>query len=364
MNKIQYDEIMAFHPGYYLKDMIEAMGITQEEFAKRLGTSGKTLSELLNGKINLSDSLALNLSKMFGTSVEVWLNLQKTYTRKVLEIDRRISLKDDLLLVKEIDYSYFVGIGAVPSVKKPAEKVDELLKYLNVSSLNVLSQPDFLVNYRTAVSNSSEKNRLNSNAWVQTALNIGSAYETNSFDLKKLRQKIPVIRRMTLQKPEQFVPELMDLFHTCGVSFVILPYLKNSGVNGAVKWVHKDKVILAINNRRKYADTFWFSLFHEIGHVLQQKVAMLIVSRDVAEMDEVNQSLEMKADEFAQNTLIPAHDYASFIQKDDFSESAIKAFSKAIGIHPGIVVGRLQRDKIIRNDFLNHLKETYEILVQ
>lgn len=86
MNKTHYDEIIAFHPGYYLKDMIEAMGITQEEFAKRLGTSGKTLSELLNGKINLSDSLALNLSKMFGTSVDVWLNLQKTYTRKVLEI--------------------------------------------------------------------------------------------------------------------------------------------------------------------------------------------------------------------------------------------------------------------------------------
>ena len=364
MNKTQYEEIIAFHPGYYLKDMIEAMGITQDEFAKRLGTSGKTLSELLNGKINLSDSLALNLAKMFGTSVDVWLNLQKTYTRKVLEIDRRMSLKDDLLLVKEMDYQYFVEIGAVPPARKPAEKVDELLKYLNVSSLDVLCQPDFLVNYRTAILNSSEKNRLNSNAWVQTALNIGSSSATKPFELKKLQQNIPVNRTMTLQKPEQFVPELTNLFHSCGVAFVILPYLKNSGVNGAVKWIHKDKVILAINNRRKYADTFWFSLFHEIGHVLQQKVAMLIVSRDVAEMDEVNQNLEMKADEFAQNTLIPAYDYASFIQKDDFSESDIKRFSNAIGIHPGIVVGRLQRDKIIRNDRLNHLKEKYEILVQ
>ncbi len=76
------------------------------------------------------------------------------------------------------------------------------------------------------------------------------------------------------------------------MAFVLLPHLKNSGVNGAVKWINKQKVILAMNDRRKYADTFWFSLFHEIGHVFQKKVAMLIVSQDPQYMDDTNRKLE------------------------------------------------------------------------
>lgn len=166
---------------------------------------------------------------------------------------------------------------------------------------------------------------------------------------------------MTLQQPDEFYPKLQEIFTSCGIAFIVLPYLKNSDVNGAVKWINKEKVILAMNNRRKFADTFWFSLFHEIGHVFQQKVAMLIVSRDIQDMDEANKTLEKEADEFAQNTLIPSAEYKKFVSKYDYSTSAIRRFSSSIGIHPGIVVGRLQREELIRIDRLNDFKEKYEI---
>ncbi|KJR48947.1 Plasmid maintenance system antidote protein [Desulfosporosinus sp. I2] len=83
MSKAEYKELVAFHPGYYLKEIIEDMGITQDEFAKRLETSGKNLSDLLNGKSKLSNEIALKLSIMFGTSTDVWLNLQKLIMRKL-----------------------------------------------------------------------------------------------------------------------------------------------------------------------------------------------------------------------------------------------------------------------------------------
>ena len=95
MIKVEYNDIMAFHPGYYIKEIIEEMELTQEEFAVRLGTSPKNLSELLAGKIKLSTDLASKLSIMLGTSIDGWLNLEKTFESKIAEIEKR---------KKEIDY--------------------------------------------------------------------------------------------------------------------------------------------------------------------------------------------------------------------------------------------------------------------
>lgn len=85
-NVDKYKDIVAVHPGYYIADIIEDMGISQAEFATRMGTTAKTLSQLINGQVNISNDLAKKLSVMMGTSVEVWQNLQNTYDQKMIEI--------------------------------------------------------------------------------------------------------------------------------------------------------------------------------------------------------------------------------------------------------------------------------------
>ena len=87
-NVIEYKDIVAFHPGYYIADIIDDMEISQNEFAARMGTTAKTLSKLINGQANISNDLAKKLSVMLGTSVEVWQNLQNTYDQKLLEIQQ------------------------------------------------------------------------------------------------------------------------------------------------------------------------------------------------------------------------------------------------------------------------------------
>ena len=85
-NLIEYKNIVAFHPGYYIADIIEDMGVSQAEFATRMGITAKTLRKLINGQVNISNDLAKKLSVMMGTSPEVWLNLQNTYDQKLMEI--------------------------------------------------------------------------------------------------------------------------------------------------------------------------------------------------------------------------------------------------------------------------------------
>lgn len=87
-NVNEYKDIVAFHPGYYIADIIEDMGISQAEFATRIGITAKTLGWLINGQANITNDLAKKLSVMMGTSAEVWLNLQSTYNQKFIEIQQ------------------------------------------------------------------------------------------------------------------------------------------------------------------------------------------------------------------------------------------------------------------------------------
>ena len=87
-NVKEYKDIVAFHPGYYIADIIDDMEISQNELATRMGTTAKTLSKLINGQANISNDLAKKLSVMLGTSVEVWQNLQNTYDQKLIEIQQ------------------------------------------------------------------------------------------------------------------------------------------------------------------------------------------------------------------------------------------------------------------------------------
>lgn len=360
MSNIQkYNDIIAFHPGYYINELIEDMGITQEEFATRLGTTPKTVSKLVNGECNLSNDLIQRLSSMFGLSVEFWFSLQNKYEEKKLEIEQIQRIDNQKDIVKTIDYSYFVRVVALPVAKKIEDKIKNLCKYLKVSDLNVLLKPDFLVNYRTGIGEMQSKNVINSRVWLQTAMNIGETKSAKKFDAQKLKRYIPEIRNMTVQEPAIFLPRLREIFEECGVIFVLLPSLKNSGINGAVKWYNHDKVLLAMNDRRCYADTFWFSLFHEIKHVLQQKIKIVFLSR--TDMNLLDNSLEKEANDFAGEVLIPSKEYENFKYKN-ISEESIKQFALEIGIHPGIVVGRLQHDKIISVQHFNGLKEQYKIV--
>lgn len=358
----EYKEIRAFHPGYYIEEIVESMMISQAEFAARMGSNTKTISYLINGQANITNDLAKKLSVMMGTTPDVWLNLQNSYDRKLIEIEQAEDFDKQADVARLIDYKYFVEVVGLPNAKSIKDKITHLCSWLRVADLRIMTKPDFLVNYRTGVSTVNDKNVINSRAWIQTAINFSNKIETRPYSSERLRAYLSEIRSMTIQSPEVFLPRMREMFADCGVAFVLLPHLKNSGVNGAVKWVNDERVVLAMNNRRLDADIFWFSLFHEIGHVLQRKIKTVFVSSD-EEMAEANKQLEKEADEFATNRLIPSAAMKKLSPTGYITDAEINAFAKAIGVHPGIVAGRLQHDGILKPERAAKFKERYEIKV-
>ena len=160
---------------------------------------------------------------------------------------------------------------------------------------------------------------------------------------------------MSLLEKTSFISELKDILAQCGIALVFIPSLKRSKVYTVVKWVNKDKVILGITNRGQDADKFWFSLFHEIKHILQ-KQKNIIVDTDKTS------ALEKEANEYAFDILIPHDKYIQYKSKCSnkyFSQESITSFSENLGVHPGIVVGRLQNDGLLKHSTLNNLKCKY-----
>lgn len=349
----EYKNLIAFHPGYYVSEVIEDMEMTQEEFAKRLDVSATSISELVGGRRNLSKEMALKLSNLLGTSVEVWLNLQDRYETEVLKIEEEKRLDEECKILNMIDYGYFEEYLGLPKhARDKKSKLKEIYKALKIASLEVLKNKDLLTSYRNTSGTFDEKKVINSNIMLALALSKAKENTFCSFNKKELEKFVLEIRKMTVKQPEEFYPQLVEGLGRCGVVLVILPHLKNSGINGAVKKIN-NQVMLMINDKNKNADIFWFSLFHELGHIINEDFEISLDYNMKGEFEE-------RADSFARENLIPNDLYVELcsnpITEENIKEIAIKA-----NIHPGIVVGRLQNDGLIKYSEYNNLKINYKV---
>ena len=363
-NYNEYNGIYAFHPGYYIAELSDELEINHTELALRLGVTSNTISLLIDGKTDITSKIASKLSAMTGTSAELWLGLQIEYDKKIQKIIQEQALEEQRETERGLIYKYFEEVAGLPRTRLWRERIINLCGYLNVSDLRILGQQSIVANFRKGTRTFNTQNMVNAQAWVQTAINIARANPIGATQLDILEANLPEIREMTLKTRTDFLPVIRRIFKESGVSFVLLPYLKNSCINGAVKWLNSEHVLLALNDRRCYADTFWFSLFHEIRHILQKKVQSVFLSYEHNnDMLSIDEALEKDADKFARDYLIPPKEYAIFEKNNSFLETDIRKFAKDICIHPGVLVGRLQHDGHIAPSQYNQFRQKYKILI-
>ena len=352
---IEYNDQIAFHPGYYIRELVDESGLTQEDFARRLGTTPKNLSILLRGEQSLSLDIAAKLSRMLGTTIAYWLNLQQAYDEKLAEIQSEEELKREREVFKLIDYRYFRDYCALPDLpRRVDEQIKRVREYLSISSLTVLEEKNLAVNFRSYSEHLSRSNIVNANAMVQIGINQAIRMDIPKFNKRKFEKAVSFALTQT-ENHDRFFPIIREAFGEAGVALVALPNLKNSGINGATKRVD-GKVMLMVNDRRHYADTFWFTLFHEIGHILNGDLGASF-----------HDETEDEADYYAQTVLIPQEQYEAFKrQHKRFTESVIRDFAREIGRDPGIVLGRLLRDQLVPETDMqlkNKLRHSYSVVV-
>lgn len=344
--------IIATPPGATIKEQLKDRGMSQKEFAARMDMSEKHISKLINGEVQLTPEVAVRLEMVLGVPAKFWNNLEGIYREKLIKAEAENAMDKDEEIAKKLPYNEMAKYGWVPETRVLKEKVVHLRKYFELVELSLLEniQITRIACRRLAVT---EKSDLALLAWAQEARIKAREIETAPINVKGLMNIIPKIRLMTVMKAKEFSPKLKSMLQECGIALVFLPHLQGSFLQGA-SFIDGNKIVVGLTTRGKDADKFWFSLFHELAH---------IILGHIGQMNGTSEDDEQAANSWSGDTLIPGNDFAEFVDRKSFSASSIRAFAEKQGIAPGIVVGRLQKEGCIKHSALNELKDHYEIVV-
>ena len=327
------------HPGETLLELLETYGMSQLELSKRIGFTTKHINEVCKAKKAITPDMSMRLSTVFNLSSSFWNNLQANYDSEYNELinestvtKQEIEILKDVPLKELIEYSYL----DVSKTETKERTVLKLRKFFKVSELSNITN---VLNNTIAAYRKSDKetNPIRLASWVSMCL-YDYKPSSNYLDVNKIKEELPNIKKQILQKDINIaIRNLKTILDSCGITFNVVHHLKGVPVQGYIRNMNNN-ILLNLTIRQKYSDIFWFTFFHEIGHILSNKDKKTLNMIDYEKHSDFAD--EIQADEFASNTLISKESYREFKQSK-IDLSSIKALAKKEGVTESIVVGRL-----------------------
>lgn len=348
-------------PGESILDLIEERNWTQAELAQRLGFTEKHVSQLINGKVPLSVDAALRLERVLGSTADFWMNLESNYQRHKARLDAAATHASWVPWLDELPVKELMSSAAIPKVRLVAKNkpgvVEACLRFFGVAS------PDEWRSHYGGMQMSFRRSRAEQSdvgaisAWLRLGEREAEKLDGPKYDKARFEQALKTIRGLTCEAPEVFEPQLRRLLHEAGVLLVLVPAIPRAHVSGVARWLSASRPMIQLSLYGKSNDKFWFTFFHEAAHILlhantrEERRSVFLDDPNASHTDDPQ---EHEANEWAGNWLIPPEHKAQLANLR--SKAAVVAFAQQIGIHPGIVVGRLQHDNLIEPSWMNDLK--------
>lgn len=357
----EYTPTTVTPPGGTIKDLLDEQGMTQAELAERMGRSTKFISNLVNGEATLSQKVALELERVLNVPVHFWNNREQQYREALArkeEHSRARSFVDwmrDCIPVRDM-----INFGWIDAKDDDAVQVKAVLGFFGVNSpeewKSIWLNPETRAAFRKTLAFASEPGAVAT--WLRYGEQQARTMHCAPYKSSSFKQTLKEIRGLSHSPPDDFDQVMQEQCRKSGVALVFTPQVEGARISGATRWMGKSTPLIQMSLRYKTDDHFWFTFFHEAGHVL------LHGKRDVflegTEADEPMQK-EQEADTFAANFLIPRNAYNAFVEADAFTVSSVQDFAKEQSIAPGIIVGRLQHDgRLAWSTHLNKLKRSLQ----
>lgn len=342
MNGLSRDLII--HPGETLQEILQDKGMNQKELAIRSGVTEKHVSTIINGTKSISVAYAKKLEYVLGIDASYWINLQGIYDKELLDFEESHNISEmELSLLRTLKsiVDFLISIGKINSEDNEDLKVLDLRKILGVSNLTTIPNLTYNAAYRAQVSTKADVYVMFAWQKICEILTENITVE-DELDLNKLKNKIPDIKSLMFSNVNTIRKELIKIFAECGIAFEIVKHFTGAPVQGFIKKTETGKIILCMTIRGGFADRFWFTLFHEIAHILNNDVKERFI-----DFDSVDNKIEEAANKFSNNVLINNKQYEKFVKNGDFSLNSINEFSTEQKVCNYIVIGRLQHDKLI-----------------
>ena len=356
-SQTQYQPDYAVAPGAVLDEHREAATMTQAELAQRLGFSAKHVNRLLAGLEPVTPETALKLEAVFGLPAHVWLGMEARYREHLARAAEQDSMAGELVWLERLPHRSLSKLGWLPKGLRGTELVRGLRVFFGVGSLDYL--PDVWGSTQAAY-RKTEAFQLHEwalLAWLAQGEREAERIACRPFDAAALRTALPELKALSRLPGVAFARPLVERCAAHGVAVVVLPAPDGARVCGATRWIGKDKALVQLSLRYKTDDQLWFTLFHELGHVLLHGKREQFI--DFERNADVS-AQEREANDFAARTLIAPADMIRFIANGDVSRTAVQAFAAAQGVAPGIVVGQLQHRGVVEfRSALSTLKASF-----
>jgi HTH-type transcriptional regulator/antitoxin HigA len=331
-----------FPPGEFIRDELEARGWTQTDLAEILGRPLKAVSEILMGKRAITPETATGLGEAFGVDPQFWMNLESAYRlskveSKAGEVSRRAKLYAQAPVQDMIRRHWINNAEDIDGLE------NEVLNFFGVGSVDEIASLPLTAAARK--STSYEETTTPQLAWFCRVRQIASTLQVSAYRENDFHQLLSELRRLTSgEQQSKRVPRVLAEF---GIRFIIVEHLPRTRIDGAALWLDKHSPVVALSIRLDRIDGFWFTLLHELGHIFHghsQGIDNGIVGDEPPSAGETPEC-EQVANDFARDHLIPQNEIDSFIARVRplYSRVRINQFANRIKIHPGIIVGQLQR---------------------
>ncbi len=339
-------------PGDTIADILGERGLSLAEFAQRMGHTPEYARDLLEGRVSITIGIARRLEKLLGASVEFWMSRDFQYRQDIA----RLHAADEEWLT-ELPVEDMIKFGWLKPVPHPSDEMTACLRFFGVPSVSAWRQAyadlQEMVAFRTSPSFDSRPAAVA--AWLRQGEIESDAIECSPWDPRRFEEALSSIRSLTRVKdPSRFIPELRKRCAASGVAVAVLRAPNGCRASGATRFLSRSKGLLLLSFRYLSDDQFWFSFFHEAGHLLLHGEKGFFLEG----FDGPATTEEQEANEFAERTLVPPEFRLALLDLPADSRKVIR-FARRIGVSPGIVVGQLQHYKRIRHNQLNRLKRRF-----
>ncbi len=351
---------VAFHPGVTLSEKLKEMEMGIKEFAIRTSKPEKTIYAVINGESSLTPDMAVAFEIVTNIPAHFWLNKQRAYDEYKARIKREEQLAYATEWARSFPFAAMTKLGWIAAAKTIEEKAASLFSYFKISS--VKAWEDYYLNqelkiaFRISLNNTKDPHAIS--AWLRQGELQADQIETPEYSEKRLQEAIPEMKNICAQHPEDFAQRLQNVCKEVGIKLVFTPCLPKAPISGSTRWIN-DTPCIQITGRQKRNDIFWFTFFHELGHILLHGKKDIFL--EDAGYTDIQKQKEDEADNYASKILLSSAEEHEIIMNGDFSIKAIKRYAIKFNTHPAIIVGRLQHKNIISFSRYNELIERFDL---
>lgn len=330
-------------PGFTLRETLESLGMSQSKLASRTGLTLKHINQIIQGNAAISPSTSVALERATGVPASLWNNLESQYQDHKVRTEEADELATRADWIEKLPVSDLRKRGFISATKRdPGRLLQELLTFFGVATIGAWEsswdQPAaaFLQSGAYSIDPAAVA------AWLRLGEIAALEMEHQPFDKARLKAMLPELRAMTVQDPVEFYPRLVAKLAEAGVCLVLVPDIAGTRASGATRFLSPTRAVIQLSNRGKRNDKFWFSLFHEVGHLLLHSKKETFMRFDDEEAGGEGAKVEQEANEFAGKLLIPPDAEPELLAIKTPADAA--ALAARLEIAPAIVAGRYQRE--------------------